>query len=216
METKLFDDEKYIDNSLDYNLVSDILDFLAYMMTPQSKSSIASNIRYINYSYKKVVVDKHVDYCIENNLLISKRKIYNGRDETNVFFLPVSAQLDRLYDISKDAQRLKKVSRYKNLQYFSIYGLSDLRDAIFSYFNGKITYLYRLAENPQCDEYVKAMFYDERYFGFLSRLAHKQTRCDNLLLLTDHEYDDIDEDGVQIQIRPVYEWSAEFFSEKPH
>lgn len=86
METKLFDDEKYIDNSLDYNLVSDILDFLAYMMTPQSKSSIASNIRYINYSYKKVVVDKHVDYCIENNLLMSKRKIYNGRDETNVFF----------------------------------------------------------------------------------------------------------------------------------
>lgn len=171
METKLFDDEKYIDNSLDYNLVSDILDFLAYMMTPQSKSSIASNIRYINYSYKKVVVDKHVDYCIENNLLMSKRKIYNGRDETNVFFLPVSAQLDRLYDISKDAQRLKKVSRYENLQYFSIYGLSDLRDAIFSYFNGKITYLYRLAENPQCDEYVKAMFYDERYFGFLSRLA---------------------------------------------
>lgn len=42
-------------------------------------------------------------------------------------------------------------------------------------------------------------------------LAHKQTRCDNLLLLTDNEYEDIDEDGVLIQIRPVYEWSVEFF-----
>lgn len=171
MEAKLFDDEKYIDNSLDYNLVSDILDFVAYMMTPQSKSSIANNIRYINYSYKKATADRHVDYCVENNLLMSKKKIYNGRDETNVFFLPLSTQLDRLYDISKDAIRLKKVSRYGNVQYFSLYGLGDLRDAIFNYFNGKIPYLYGLAENSQCDEHIKAMFYDERYYGFLSRIA---------------------------------------------
>lgn len=40
-------------------------------------------------------------------------------------------------------------------------------------------------------------------------LAYKHTKCDNLLLLTDHEYDDIKDGGVQIQIRPVYEWCAE-------
>lgn len=37
-------------------------------------------------------------------------------------------------------------------------------------------------------------------------LAHKLTRCDNLLLLTDHVYDDVEHDGLHIAIRPVYEW----------
>ena len=40
-------------------------------------------------------------------------------------------------------------------------------------------------------------------------LAHKQTKCDNLLLLTDHEYGDIEKDGQHISIRPVYEWSLD-------
>ena len=37
-------------------------------------------------------------------------------------------------------------------------------------------------------------------------LASRQTKCENLLLLTDHEYNDIEEDGHHISIRPVYEW----------
>ena len=37
-------------------------------------------------------------------------------------------------------------------------------------------------------------------------LANKQTNCENLLLLTDHEFDDIEKDGHRIFIRPVYEW----------
>lgn len=37
-------------------------------------------------------------------------------------------------------------------------------------------------------------------------IANKQTRCDNLLLLTDHESGDIVKDGHKIAIRPVYEW----------
>lgn len=41
-------------------------------------------------------------------------------------------------------------------------------------------------------------------------LAHRQTKCDNLLLLTDHDYEDINVESVQIQIRPVYEWNTEF------
>jgi hypothetical protein len=40
-------------------------------------------------------------------------------------------------------------------------------------------------------------------------LANKQTKCENLLLLTDHEYTDIEKDGHHISIRPVHEWSAE-------
>lgn len=49
-------------------------------------------------------------------------------------------------------------------------------------------------------------------------LAHRQTKCENLLLLTDHEYEDITRDGLQIQIRPVYEWSTEFLgnAESPY
>lgn len=39
-------------------------------------------------------------------------------------------------------------------------------------------------------------------------LAYKQTKCENLLLLTDHEYTDIEKDGQHISIRPVYEWSV--------
>ncbi len=40
-------------------------------------------------------------------------------------------------------------------------------------------------------------------------LAHKKTQCQDLLLLTDHEYRDIEKDGLHIKVRPVYEWSAE-------
>lgn len=42
-------------------------------------------------------------------------------------------------------------------------------------------------------------------------LAHKKTKCDNLLLLTDHHYEDLDMEGLRIQIRPVYEWCTESF-----
>lgn len=39
-------------------------------------------------------------------------------------------------------------------------------------------------------------------------LAHRQTQCSNLLLLTDHEREDITVNGVAIAIRPVYEWAC--------
>ena len=42
-------------------------------------------------------------------------------------------------------------------------------------------------------------------------LANRQTRCENLLLLTDHEYGDTEKDGHRIEIRPAYEWCAELF-----
>lgn len=37
-------------------------------------------------------------------------------------------------------------------------------------------------------------------------LANRLTQCDNLLLLTDHEYEDVETNGLKISIRPVYEW----------
>ncbi len=37
--------------------------------------------------------------------------------------------------------------------------------------------------------------------------AAKQTRCNKLLLLTDHDYEDITIQGESIKIRPVYLWS---------
>lgn len=40
-------------------------------------------------------------------------------------------------------------------------------------------------------------------------LAAKQTKCDNLLLLTDHESKEIQQDGYKIKVKPVYEWSLE-------
>lgn len=40
-------------------------------------------------------------------------------------------------------------------------------------------------------------------------LASKHTGCDNLLLLTDHESETVQESGHQIKIQPVYEWSIE-------
>lgn len=40
-------------------------------------------------------------------------------------------------------------------------------------------------------------------------IAAEQTKCDNLLLLTDHESGTIVEAGRQIKIQPVYEWSIE-------
>ena len=41
-------------------------------------------------------------------------------------------------------------------------------------------------------------------------LANRQTKCENLLLLTDHKFDDIEKDGHHISVRPVYEWSIAF------
>lgn len=40
-------------------------------------------------------------------------------------------------------------------------------------------------------------------------LAHRLTKCTNLLLLTDHEYADEEHNGLKIAIRPVYAWSVE-------
>lgn len=40
-------------------------------------------------------------------------------------------------------------------------------------------------------------------------LAYNQTKCNDLLLLTDHEYTDIEKNGVSIKVRPVYEWCLE-------
>lgn len=40
-------------------------------------------------------------------------------------------------------------------------------------------------------------------------LAARQTKCENLLLLTDHESGEIEEDGRKMKIQPVYEWSLE-------
>lgn len=41
-------------------------------------------------------------------------------------------------------------------------------------------------------------------------LANKLTKCENLLLLTDHEYEDFEKDCHHILIKPVYEWTLEF------
>lgn len=43
-------------------------------------------------------------------------------------------------------------------------------------------------------------------------LAYRKTKCENLLLLTDHEYEDVEKDGLHIRIMPVYEWSTGLFS----
>ncbi|MBQ1611670.1 MAG: ATP-binding protein, partial [Muribaculaceae bacterium] len=40
-------------------------------------------------------------------------------------------------------------------------------------------------------------------------LAARQTGCDNLLLLTDHESDVINYFNHRIKIQPVYEWCLE-------
>ena len=40
-------------------------------------------------------------------------------------------------------------------------------------------------------------------------LAARQTKCENLLLLTDHESEEIDVNGHHIKMQPVYEWSLE-------
>ncbi len=37
-------------------------------------------------------------------------------------------------------------------------------------------------------------------------LAAKKTGCENLLLLTDHDEDDITCDGFSISVRPVFEY----------
>ena len=40
-------------------------------------------------------------------------------------------------------------------------------------------------------------------------LAARQTKCENLLLFTDHESEDVEQDGHRMKIQPVYEWCLE-------
>ena len=41
--------------------------------------------------------------------------------------------------------------------------------------------------------------------GFV--LYAKATGCKNLLLLTDHNYEEIEQAGFHIKVQPVYDWS---------
>lgn len=41
-------------------------------------------------------------------------------------------------------------------------------------------------------------------------LAARKTRCENLLLLTDHDHDDIVQDGCHIAVRPAYDYTLDF------
>lgn len=40
-------------------------------------------------------------------------------------------------------------------------------------------------------------------------LAARQTKCQNLLLLTDHERGEVEASGFKIRVQPVYEWTLE-------
>ena len=40
-------------------------------------------------------------------------------------------------------------------------------------------------------------------------LAYRKTQCTDLLLLTDHEYNQVTENSQDIKIRPVYDWVVE-------
>ncbi len=40
-------------------------------------------------------------------------------------------------------------------------------------------------------------------------LAHRQTKCRDLLLLTDHEYQETEIDGLPVTVKPVYEWASQ-------
>lgn len=40
-------------------------------------------------------------------------------------------------------------------------------------------------------------------------LAARKTRCENLLLLTDHDHEDIVQDGYHIAVRPVYDYTLD-------
>lgn len=44
-------------------------------------------------------------------------------------------------------------------------------------------------------------------------LAHNKTKCENLLLLTDHHYEEYDKNGLHILIKPVHEWCTEIFGD---
>lgn len=50
----------------------------------------------------------------------------------------------------------------------------------------------------------------EKLYAIDAVIMHQR---ENLLLLTDHEFNDIEKDGHYISIRPVYEWSVTVFIE---
>ena len=87
--------------------------------------------------------------------------------------------------------------KYRVLRFFLVSGEGNYVSALVdNILKRDIEQRYKIA--------YKAAFED---LGLL--LAARQTKCENLLLLTDHESGEIEEDGHKMKVQPVYEWSLE-------
>ena len=163
------------------NTVQRYIDYIcqAYMLVPVHKYSNKSRQRLVNQKY----------YCIDPALMDKRPEAFSGdnlgwRLETIVFL---------------------ELKRRSMLSDYDIYYLSESGrgECDFVICKGNTT-----IEAIQVSYDISNPKTLRRELNGLTRAA-AITGCRNLTLLTDHEYRDVDHEGLHIKIRPVYDWAIQ-------
>lgn len=169
---------------------------LAETLGVKSEHTIRNYIGYMKQAYLLLGLQK---YSPKSKMRITQEKVYpidvalmNQRDNAFVG--------DNLGWRLETIVYLQLIRDYKP-QGYDIYYLSDR--------SGECDFL--ICKNNQVIQAIQVS-YDisspktrkREIDGLL--LAHRKTQCSNLLLLTDHEYSQVQENGLDIQIQPVYDW----------
>lgn len=172
---------------------------LAETLGVKSEHTIKNYIGYMKQAYMLLGLQK---YSPKSKMRITQEKVYpidvalmNQRDN--------ALMGDNLGWRLETIVYLQLVRTY-NPQGYDIYYLNDR--------SGECDFL--ICKNNQVKQAIQVS-YDisspktrKREIDSLL-LAHRKTQCTDLLLLTDHEYNQINENGLNVKIQPVYDWVIE-------
>lgn len=170
---------------------------LANTFNIKSEQTVKNYIAYLLQAYMLVGVNK---YSQKNKLRITQQKVYavdvammNRRD--NAFAAHnLGWRLETIVLL-----RLLRECQHRGYDIYYINDRSGECDFVVCS-NNKVVQAIQVSYDMTNDK-TRA----REFKGLL--LANKLTKCDNLLILTDHEHADIEHKGHRIAIRPVYEWS---------
>lgn len=164
--------------------------------------SVHTAKNYVNYLKQAYVLLGLQKYSPKSKLRITGEKVY----PVDVAFMNKRENAfagDNLGFRLECIVYLELLRRYKSKGYDIYYYKDRSSECNFVVCNGVDTILAVQVSYDISSEKTKK----REIAGLL--LAANKTKCTNLLLLTDHRYEDIVYDGLKIPIRPVYEYCLE-------
>lgn len=169
---------------------------LSELLGVKSEHTIKNYIEYMKEAYLLIGLHK---YSPKSRVRITQEKVYP-------IDVALMNQRDNAFAGENIGWRLETVvflqlTRIYKPKGFDIYYLSDRSgecDFVVCH-NNNVIQAIQVSYDISSDKTRK-----REVEGLL--LAHRKTRCKNLLLLTDHEYGQIDSKDYRIKILPVYDW----------